>query len=96
MLSRKVLLVAVLLVAVVAIGGAFVSQWIRCHGGCTRNIATPYRMLLDRMRVLADAGQTKELHALIITAQEHADDVSTVCWELQNEEYANEVYEWTH
>jgi len=51
-------------------------------------------MLLDRMRALADAGRNDELRKLIIESQQHAGDVSNVCWEPQKDVYAMEVYEW--
>jgi predicted RNA-binding Zn ribbon-like protein len=94
MFPRTALLIVILLMA------TFVAIFVRGmsvakQANCQRHIAEPYKMLLDRMRVLADAQRTEELHALITKAQEHTADVRAVCEEPQKERYAMEVYEWT-
>lgn len=71
------------------------AQQAACIGGCTRNIAQPYKMLVGRMRELAESGRTDELRKLIIQADEHSGDISNVCIEPQKDVYAMEVYEWT-
>ena len=98
MFPRAALVILALLI--VAIGGVFVrgmfvAQQARCIGGCERNIAQPYKMLIGHMRTLSEAGRTDELRKLIIQADEHSGDVSNVCSEPQKESYATEVYEWT-
>jgi hypothetical protein len=98
MFPRTALVIAALFIAALVgffVRGAFIAQSAECHGGCQRNIAVPYQMLFDHMRLLADGGRTEDLHALVVRAQEHAGDVSTVCWEPQKDVYAAEVYEWT-
>jgi len=98
MFPRIAITIAVVLVMLLVgffVRGAFEAERVSCRGGCQRNIAVPYQMLLDRMRALADAGRTDELRKLIIQAQERASDVSNVCWEPHKDVYAMEVYEWT-
>jgi hypothetical protein len=98
MFPRIALTIAVVLVMFLVgffVRGAFEAERTSCRGGCQRNIAVPYQMLLDRMRALADAGRNDELRKLIVQAQEHAGDVSNTCWEPQKDVYAMEVYEWT-
>ena len=94
MFPRIALLIVVLFVAAfvaVFVRGTFLAK----EANCQRNIAEPYEMLLDRMRVLAEAGRNEELHALIIKAHQHAADVRTVCPEPQKEDYGREVSQWT-
>jgi hypothetical protein len=78
-------LFAALIIAIL-IRAEFVYQQARCAVVCNRGIAQPYEQLLARMRELADAGQTEQLHSLIIRAQERSTDISRVCAEQKEED----------
>jgi hypothetical protein len=98
MFPRTALAIAALLICAFAaffIRGAFVAERAACIGGCTRNIAVPYKTLVSRMRGLAESGRNDDLRQLIIKADEHSGDIDSVCMDSRNDSYAIHVHEWT-
>ena len=99
MFPRTALVIVGLFVAlfgVVAVRGVFMAQEAHSKVACNRGIAYPYQKLLSRMRQLSDAGETEQLRALIIRAQERSRELTDACME-QSEEglYARQVRELT-
>jgi hypothetical protein len=84
------------LFVVVAVRGLFVGQAVHAQISCNRGIAYPYQHLLARMRQLADAGETEQLRALIIRAQERSKELTEACMEESEDGiYAKQVRELT-
>ena len=85
-----------LLFITVVVRGALIARQGRSVADCNRGIAQPYQQLLVRMRQLADAGESEQLRALIVRAQERSGDLSTACAEPSEDGvYAKQVREIT-
>ena len=99
MFPRAALVIVGLFVAlfvVVVVRGAFISQEAHSKVACNRGIAYPYQQLLARMRQLSDAGETEQLRALIIGAQERSRELTDACMEESEDGiYARQIRELT-